>query len=676
MDSPQCHLVFLAGPSAGKSQAFDSARITLGRATNCDFQFDQNRDLAVASHHAEILFDEGMYYVHDLGTRGGTFVNGQRISGHHPLRSEDYVQLGKNGPEIVFRLGPGGPDPQPLPPPAPETGEIEFISGADAGRLFPVLGNQANRIGRRADIEISLDPKGDMVISGHHCTIEYDEGSFILVDTSRNGTFLNGSPVQGSCYLRDGDVLTLGEGGPMARFRVHPPRRIYPNATGEFPRLSTEPEKEVVGKRTAAMRADEIAAEQNRATPAPGKLDIPPAPSPPAAPPPPVRPTAPAADAAAVSAPAAPRPANRKRFSGPLVGAILLGIVVLVGIVAMTIVALKGQKPAGSPAVATPAPVASYEKEIRDAKPVKVAKGNFSVSIPAGWTTREDGGMLSAESADRVVSVDYARDPALGESAVLALLNRGGSGASKGETRKAGALDLTWFHGTRGDRSVVAALHQPKGDMPALAVLEAPGPVIEKMSDETIGALLRDNLKLQQTGWKPTPVPTATPTGTPQPVVTATPAATPSPTPAPATPTPGTPVKVASAALGLTLEIPSGWTGQSNERRATLSVRKPGGMAVRIGRDPKRLAPKTVFGAMAGDGWKVENSVENTAVGETGRMCSVAIMSKGNEHLLLVLLDTPSGATVIVYATAPAPLDDADKGEVTNIVRQAAEQAR
>ena len=252
----QCHLVYLTGPEAGKSQSFSAARITIGRASTCDFPFDPYRDLAVASNHAEILLDEGIFCIHDLGTRGGTIVNGERITGNHPLRHEDYIQFGKNGPEIIFRRGLApAPDPQKLPPPSPETGEIELISGADAGKLFPVLGAQVCRIGRRADVEVPLDPRGDMVVSGHHCSVEHDEGQFILTDCSRNGTFLNGTQISGSTYLRDGDVLTLGPGGPMARFRIHPPRRIYPNRSGEFPRLTNEPEIKTVGTKTAAFRA-------------------------------------------------------------------------------------------------------------------------------------------------------------------------------------------------------------------------------------------------------------------------------------------------------------------------------------------------------------------------------------------------------------------------------------
>ena len=126
----QCHLAYLTGPKAGQAKSFDAARIIVGRASTCDFQFDPYLDLEVASQHAEILLDDDTFFIVDQNTRGGTYVNGQRITGDHPLRHEDYIRFVKNGPEVVFRLGIAPPGLQPLPPPPPRASEQVFCFGA------------------------------------------------------------------------------------------------------------------------------------------------------------------------------------------------------------------------------------------------------------------------------------------------------------------------------------------------------------------------------------------------------------------------------------------------------------------------------------------------------------------------------------------------------------------
>ena len=107
-----------------------------------------------------------------------------------------------------------------------------------------------------------------------------------------------------------------------------------------------------------------------------------------------------------------------------------------------------------------------------------------------------------------------------------------------------------------------------------------------------------------------------------------------------------------------------------------LAVTTPSGVDIRIARDPRVLESNKVFSAMETDGWTLEQkSDEPLPVGESNRACYVALFNKANAHLLLVLLNQPNPSTVVVYATAEKPLSEADKTEVTLIVRQLAEQA-
>lgn len=62
----------------------------LGRHPNCHIVFDNG---AVSRHHAQILESHGSYYVEDLRSRNGTFLNGQALEGRTELHDSDQIRL-------------------------------------------------------------------------------------------------------------------------------------------------------------------------------------------------------------------------------------------------------------------------------------------------------------------------------------------------------------------------------------------------------------------------------------------------------------------------------------------------------------------------------------------------------------------------------------------------------
>jgi type VI secretion system protein len=83
--------------------------------------------------------------------------------------------------------------------------------GSKATKVFGVHGGT---IGRAADNEWIL-PDPERYLSGKHARVDFRAGNYVLVDTSSNGTYVNGAQVPLGKYhdysLRDGDYIRLGE---------------------------------------------------------------------------------------------------------------------------------------------------------------------------------------------------------------------------------------------------------------------------------------------------------------------------------------------------------------------------------------------------------------------------------------------------------------------------------
>jgi len=108
------------GAHAGRQLSFDQDRVRVGRSPDGDVAFDPNIDLDASGRHCEILRDGGAWFVVDQGSRNGTYVNGQRITGRHKLSPSDVVECGRGGPRLRVQFeAPVGRTVAALPGPPP-----------------------------------------------------------------------------------------------------------------------------------------------------------------------------------------------------------------------------------------------------------------------------------------------------------------------------------------------------------------------------------------------------------------------------------------------------------------------------------------------------------------------------------------------------------------------------
>jgi eukaryotic-like serine/threonine-protein kinase len=93
MSSTRVSLTVTNGPLKGSKYIFDEPRQCLiGRAPDCDIQLSLPNDLRFANtsrHHCELDVDPPAVRVRDLGSRNGTWLNGERINQGAPYLEDE-----------------------------------------------------------------------------------------------------------------------------------------------------------------------------------------------------------------------------------------------------------------------------------------------------------------------------------------------------------------------------------------------------------------------------------------------------------------------------------------------------------------------------------------------------------------------------------------------------------
>lgn len=93
-------LVVLAGAKQGTEIPLKKEKFVIGRASDCTLRAGSE---AISRHHCAILRGEGGLTVRDLGSRNGTYVNGEKIDAETGLKSGDTVRVGT----LEFRIDLG-----------------------------------------------------------------------------------------------------------------------------------------------------------------------------------------------------------------------------------------------------------------------------------------------------------------------------------------------------------------------------------------------------------------------------------------------------------------------------------------------------------------------------------------------------------------------------------------
>lgn len=93
MTTQKYQLLMRSGPKPGEIFVLDKDEITIGREVYNDFPITEPE---VSRKHTRIFQKGDVYFIEDLGSTNGTFLNNERLTSIQPLRVGDVIILGES----------------------------------------------------------------------------------------------------------------------------------------------------------------------------------------------------------------------------------------------------------------------------------------------------------------------------------------------------------------------------------------------------------------------------------------------------------------------------------------------------------------------------------------------------------------------------------------------------
>ena len=218
--------------SSGSPREFDllQPEIVIGRDPGVDLTISSP---AISRRHARILREADGYVLEDLGSSNGTYVNEQKLTGRHTLKSGDQIRLGQ-AVTMIYAAPKAVAAQETVVRAAPNTaigsmqtmiGEDPFASQTEAGppQLVVAIAGENPRTHSltRPNLTIGRVEGNDIVVpspivSRQHAQLEKVDGSYTLVVSpgATNPVYFEGRELEGPRVLKHGDILRIGSLDP------------------------------------------------------------------------------------------------------------------------------------------------------------------------------------------------------------------------------------------------------------------------------------------------------------------------------------------------------------------------------------------------------------------------------------------------------------------------------
>jgi len=168
-------------------------------------------------HHAELRFENGAWFLADLNSKNGTFLNGERVGTPAAVKQGDVIRLGESGPE--YRVATVAAALEATLAEHPGLSQRAYgvtLLATTTGKRFEARGTRI-RLGRGRECEVQPVEANDTIVSRVHAELTVGAGGGLVVRDaeSKNGTYLNGERITKPMPVRLGDKIMLGQGGPV-----------------------------------------------------------------------------------------------------------------------------------------------------------------------------------------------------------------------------------------------------------------------------------------------------------------------------------------------------------------------------------------------------------------------------------------------------------------------------
>ncbi len=233
-------IIVKVGENIVKQYFFAKETMSVGRAPDNEIVIE---NLAISRNHANIQFEDGKYWVTDLGSSNGTYVNGVKVK-RTELIDKDVITLGKHK---LFFYDQRASDAQAASQPdigdctmlvTPVTvAQLTVTKGRQKGQTF-ILEQTACTLGKAPECDIQIN---DWFVSRQHAVIEKHNQDYLIRDlNSWRHTRVNGEIIE-QATLVSGDTIQLGPTVTLNFALESSLREVSSNGSAFHPQDKAEP---------------------------------------------------------------------------------------------------------------------------------------------------------------------------------------------------------------------------------------------------------------------------------------------------------------------------------------------------------------------------------------------------------------------------------------------------
>lgn len=217
----------------------EGERLTIGRGSDADVVIDNT---AISRKHSALELNQGVYFLADLGSLNGTFINGQKVNAATPVAPTDDIMIGKfklapaeaatgtvassssvsfdmdKDDETVFVTSKKSPSSPPAEGLAGTGGRDRSVQNKPKHWLAVLEGEASPgqvSLDGKTSIKLGKDRGCDLVIPGFFVAkaqcyiIKRDDNYIIIPQKSWIKTRLNDLKITAEQNLRKGDIIQI-----------------------------------------------------------------------------------------------------------------------------------------------------------------------------------------------------------------------------------------------------------------------------------------------------------------------------------------------------------------------------------------------------------------------------------------------------------------------------------